>query len=166
MLIHFLQFVGEEDEQFLASSDSLGVDWMLPLDMDPHALEMDMDEMFGCLQSPVINTSIISDQKKRRQSAAPSTLACSRKVPKTKERMIWESQSEQEGIATAPVNGKEVKNCISIETIVDALQSIPGMDDELFLDACHLLEDEKKAEMFVALDTERRQKWLLRKLRT
>lgn len=137
---------------------------MIPLDMDPHALEMDMGAMFGCLQSPFINTSI-PDQKKRRQTAAPSTLSFSRKVPKTKDRM-WETQSEEGGIATAPVNGKEVKNCISIETIVDALQSIPGMDDELFLDACHLLEDEKKAEMFVALDAARRQKWLLRKLRT
>ncbi|KAJ9682048.1 hypothetical protein PVL29_018098 [Vitis rotundifolia] len=155
--------IGEEDDQFLASSDSLDVDWMIPMDIDPHALEMDMDEMFGCLQSPFRNTNI-SDQKKRRQSAAPSTLACSRKVPKTKERM-WESPSEKEGVATALVNDKEVKNCISIETIVDALQSIPGMDDELFLDACHLLEDEKKAEMFVALDAARRQKWLLRKLR-
>ncbi|KAI4348857.1 hypothetical protein L6164_009527 [Bauhinia variegata] len=53
----------------------------------------------------------------------------------------------------------------SIDNVIGVLQSIPDMDDDLILDACDFLEDERRARMFLALDANLRRKWLLRKLR-
>lgn len=54
---------------------------------------------------------------------------------------------------------------ISIERVIEAIQSLPNMDEDLVLDACDLLEDERKAKTFIALDVKLRRKWLIRKLR-
>ncbi|CAM8924778.1 unnamed protein product [Rhodiola kirilowii] len=64
-------------------------------------------------------------------------------------------------------SGKDQEMSISpsIETVVQAVQSLPDMDEDLVLDACDFLEDEKKAKTFLALDVKLRRKWLLRKLR-
>ncbi|KAL0459730.1 UNVERIFIED_CONTAM: hypothetical protein Slati_0600200 [Sesamum latifolium] len=56
-------------------------------------------------------------------------------------------------------------NAIPVELVVTAIQALPDMDEDLVLDACDFLEDEKKAKTFLALDVKLRKKWLLRKLR-
>ena len=54
---------------------------------------------------------------------------------------------------------------VSIENVIGILQAIPEIDDDLLLDACDFLEDERRARMFLALDSTLRKKWLIRKLR-
>ena len=59
-------------------------------------------------------------------------------------------------------------NCLDTKNGIDALQAIPDtadMDEDLVLDACEFLEDERKARMFLALDQTLRMKWLTRKFR-
>lgn len=56
-------------------------------------------------------------------------------------------------------------NCFAIENVIEAIQALPDMDEDLVLDACDFLEDEKKAKTFLALDDKLRRKWLIRKLR-
>ena len=67
-------------------------------------------------------------------------------------------------IVTRLASPKGNKNYSTIESAVDALQALPDIDDELLLDACDLLEDERKAKTFLALDVTLQKKWLLRKL--
>ncbi|XP_031100307.1 L10-interacting MYB domain-containing protein [Ipomoea triloba] len=59
----------------------------------------------------------------------------------------------------------ESSNSVSIEHVVKAIQALPDMDEDLVLDACDFLEDEKRAKTFLALDFKLRKKWLIRKLR-
>ncbi|KAF4402374.1 hypothetical protein G4B88_012159 [Cannabis sativa] len=54
---------------------------------------------------------------------------------------------------------------VSIEKVLRVLQSIPDIDDDLLLDGCDFLEDEKRARIFLALDSTLRKRWLIRKLR-
>lgn len=58
------------------------------------------------------------------------------------------------------------KNLIDIKDVIEGVQSLPDMDDDLILDACDYLEDDKKAKTFLALDFKLRRKWLIRKLRS
>lgn len=60
---------------------------------------------------------------------------------------------------------KNDENSISIENVIEAVQALTDMDEDLVLDACDFLEDEKKAKTFMTLDVKLRKKWLLRKLR-
>ncbi|KAK7830408.1 hypothetical protein CFP56_028212 [Quercus suber] len=102
--------------------------------------------------------------ERKRPTETPLESQRPRKVQKTDNRME-EALSEIAGVVKRLVNKKENKNCKLIESAIDALQAIPDIDDELMLDACDLLEDEKKAKTFLALDIALRRKWLLRKLR-
>ncbi|KAL7112581.1 hypothetical protein ACP275_04G011200 [Erythranthe tilingii] len=64
------------------------------------------------------------------------------------------SRSEDEGVKAVPV-----------ELVVASIQALPDMDEDLVLDACDFLEDDKKAKTFLALDVKLRKKWLIRKIR-
>lgn len=124
------------------------------IDIDDNATDTGMDGILGALQSLVRDIEV-SKGRKRRQSAATLTSTSGRKVQKTNEEFV------------EAVEGNTLdQNYSSIESIVDALQAVPDMDDALFLDACDLLEDEKHAKAFVKMDIWHRTKWLLRNLRT
>ncbi|KAI8027089.1 L10-interacting MYB domain-containing protein [Camellia lanceoleosa] len=122
------------------------------MNIDDNALEMGMDGIFGALKSPAIDNEV-SNGRKRRQSTTPLSSTHGRKIKKTGEEL-------QEAGRSNTLD----RNYSSIESIVDALQAVPDMHDELFLDACDLLEDEKKAKAFVKMDILHRKKWLLRNL--
>ena len=133
-------------------------------DMENSILTMGMDDIFSDLLSPASEFEI-SDQPKKRKSATSSKSECSKKVRRIIKEEMKESFDEKPGIANRVVgSGEENDNC-SIERIVAALETVPDMNDELFLEACKLLEDDRKAKMFVAMDVTARKKWLLRKLR-
>ncbi|KAL6988149.1 hypothetical protein U1Q18_013896 [Sarracenia purpurea var. burkii] len=65
---------------------------------------------------------------------------------------------------TTLTNKNNDGNCVSTKNVVDALQAIPDIDEDLLLDACDFLENERKARIFLALDQTLRKKWLTRKL--
>ncbi|KAK8995390.1 hypothetical protein V6N11_069824 [Hibiscus sabdariffa] len=153
---------GEEEDESSSSptrihgASSVGI----KSDVDNDALEMGFNDIFGDLQSLAAEFEIPDQRKKRKTDA--SSMPASRKAARN-------NQERQHPFDERLVNAKtsfndEDQYDSSIESIVDALQAIPGMDDVLFLDASKLLEDERKARMFVAMDVEQRRKWLLRKL--
>ncbi|KAL7122318.1 hypothetical protein ACP275_01G038300 [Erythranthe tilingii] len=100
--------------------------------------------------------SEIYDQAKKRPPSTPIALECRTKSQKTGE----EKRLHGEITNTASVGN----NYSALESAIDALQAIPDIDDEILLDGCDLLEDERKAKTFLALDASLRKKWLLRKL--
>ncbi|XP_043705936.1 uncharacterized protein LOC122655710 isoform X3 [Telopea speciosissima] len=105
-----------------------------------------------------------SDQKNKRRSVMPASSQSCWKVQRTGEGMI-DALSEMADVVSSLKNSKENKKFVPIENVITELQAVPDIDDELLLDACDLLEDEKKAKTFLALDVSLRKKWLLRKLR-
>ncbi|XP_038897696.1 uncharacterized protein LOC120085651 isoform X1 [Benincasa hispida] len=106
----------------------------------------------------------ISQQRKRPAEIASLDTELLKKVHRT-ENDVQKALPGMAGVVTRLVNMKQHHNYKAVEGAIDALQAIPDIDDELMLDACDLLEDERKAKTFVALDATLRKKWLLRKLR-
>ncbi|BFG36997.1 hypothetical protein CerSpe_232710 [Prunus speciosa] len=123
--------------------------------------KMGINMIFG--DSPAMEYEI-SNQQKKRKPAASSTSASKRAQRIIKEE-IQEPLDEKPHIVKGLVGIEVDKDCCSIERIVAALETVPGIDDELFLEASLILEDDKKAKMFVAMDVAARKKWLYRKLR-
>lgn len=117
-------------------------------------IKMDMNGTCGNL-----NTKI-SDRVKKR----PSTMPLDYRPPKRDLRMK-EALSEMASAVKALMNKKEKNNNKLLENALSALQAMPDIDEELVMDACDLLEDERMAKIFLALDISLRKKWLLRKLR-
>ncbi|XP_038718028.1 uncharacterized protein LOC120011071 [Tripterygium wilfordii] len=162
----------------------------LESEIDNNALDVGINDIFQDLQDLVAEFEI-PDCRKKRKSATSSTSACSTKSQRCNKRVLRRTRNsnphvgkllvpKEEGkdftsIVTPELGAnphmvkllvakEEGKDYIPIETIVDALQVLPGMNDELFLEACKLLENEKKIKMFVAMDVNQRTKWLLKKL--
>ncbi|KAF2313038.1 hypothetical protein P3X46_019255 [Hevea brasiliensis] len=136
-------------------------DQCLQVQTENETEEVRVDVLLGDLQFPVEDIQI-SDQQRKRPNT-PSDYEHSSKVQK-----IGKEDTTLSGTAeavTTPVNKKKGKNSGTIENAIDALQAIADIDEELLLDACDLLEDDKKAKTFLALDVTLRKKWLLRKLR-
>lgn len=84
------------------------------------------------------------------------------------DRMV--SAIREMAMAVSSISSNQKRNeegpgCFSVEHVLEAVQALPDMDEDLVLDACDFLEDDRKAKMFLALDVKLRKKWLLRKLR-
>lgn len=128
-----------------------------------HVHDTGSENIFRDLDTPAAEFDI-SNHKKKRKHSGSSRLASSRKVKRPVKEEIHCALDDMAGAIKTAWAGYAEKDCSSIENIVDALQAIPGMNDELFLEACRLLEDENKAKMFVEMDVSHRRKWLLKKL--
>ncbi|KAF5469203.1 hypothetical protein F2P56_013293 [Juglans regia] len=135
----------------------------IKFETDNNAFGMGINDV-GDMQSPSGEFEM-SRKRKKRKSASSSTSACTQKVQRTLGEEIQEAAEEKSCLVKTHGGAEEDKDYSSIECIVAALQTVPDMDDELFLEACELLEDERKAKMFVAMDVTARRKWLLKKLR-
>ncbi|PIA61208.1 hypothetical protein AQUCO_00300619v1 [Aquilegia coerulea] len=109
----------------------------------------------------------ISNHLNKRLYVAPSASEHSKKPRKGTNGSIMEALREMATAVTSlKRNKKENSDPFSIKNVMDALQAVPDIDEDLILDACDFLEDEKKAKTFLALDDRLRKKWLMRKLRS
>ncbi|XP_076906229.1 uncharacterized protein LOC143562255 [Bidens hawaiensis] len=106
----------------------------------------------------------VATNSKKRVKKTPLCLERGGKVQKKQSDNINEAFTDMANVVSKLVNGKTERLYSPIEKAVDALQAIPDIDDDLLLDGCDILEDEKKAKTFLALDASLRKKWLLRKL--
>lgn len=136
------------DQNFICQSPKPDFDHT-PLGMEQQILATETEKSVG---------------RKKRPIVTPSPSSRSSKVQKNGTEDIREAFTDVANVVSKLVNKKTDKNYIAIERAIDALQAIPDLDDDLLLDACDLLEDERKAKTFLALDASLRKKWLLRKL--
>ncbi|CAL5433397.1 unnamed protein product [Camellia sinensis] len=146
--------------------------------------EIKFDRSFKAFESPVASVSSddqvgdvqesshvgfkisVSDQKKHHLENLPYP-AHSKKARGKDEGMASALREMATAVSCLADKKKddEESNSISVENVIEAIQALPDMDEELVLDACDFLEDEKKAKTFLALDVKLRKKWLIRKLR-
>lgn len=107
----------------------------------------------------------IRSKRRKRRSMTPHSLDHSRKSQIAGDDVVKALRQMAAAVNSLANAFKEVKNSQLVEKYMSALSEIPGMDPDLFLAACDLLEDEKKAKTFLALNVELRKRWLMKKLR-
>ncbi|KAL8521813.1 hypothetical protein ACS0TY_012106 [Phlomoides rotata] len=130
----------------------------VPMEFD-HPLDIKADEYSGELPVMFLESEMY-EQARKRPPPTPIALERYEKAQKTGD----ETEQGDFTNITNLVNKEAGNSYFAIENAVGALQAIPDIDDELLLDCCDLLEDERKAKTFLALDATLRKKWLLRKL--
>ncbi|KAK6137121.1 hypothetical protein DH2020_029130 [Rehmannia glutinosa] len=136
----------------------------LEMEFDQHPIDIKVDGYSGDFPVTLLEADVY-DQAKKRPPSTSIALECRSKAQKTSEKKVHGDFTNITSVVTELVNNKEAgNNYFAIESVIDALQAIPDIDDELLLDGCDLLEDERKAKTFLALDASLRRKWLLRKL--
>ncbi|KAL2472390.1 hypothetical protein Adt_40532 [Abeliophyllum distichum] len=133
------------------------------MEFDGDPINASTGEYSGDLPTTVLDSEMSDHAKKRPTETLTAFERCS-KVQKHGKEGIQGAFTNIAGVVAKLVNKEAGKNYIAIENAIGALQAIPNIDDELLLDGCDLLEDERKAKTFLALDTTLRKKWLLRKL--
>jgi hypothetical protein len=108
-----------------------------------------------------------ADQKNKRQLENYSNSGHIKKLRRKDKSMASALREMASAVSSLSDKKKddENSNSIPIENVIEAIQALPDMDEDLVLDACDFLEDEKKAKTFLALDVKLRKKWLSRKLR-
>lgn len=126
----------------------------LEIEIDDNVLGTDIDGI--CDTSEHMEDNVY----KKRSASMPPRKASPRKA----RRVIIKDTDDGTETLAETVNNQQ-HHGLPIESAVTALQSLADIDEELLLDACDLMEDEKKAKTFLALDANLRKKWLLRKLR-
>lgn len=130
--------------------------------IDHSFLDVEFVDICGDLQISIPEL-LTSDEGKKRPTITPaSEHSC--KLQKTGDGDVQDEFCHVGNVVSKLANGKDEKSHVATERSIDALQEIPNIGDELLLDAYNLLEDERKAKTFLALDASLRRKWLLRKL--
>lgn len=115
-------------------------------------------------RSPATSISNGSRKNKRQLENMPC-LSHSKRLRDNDDGMASAIREMASAVSSLSDRRKNDENSIPIENVIEAVQALPDMDEDLVLDACDLLEDEKKSKTFMALDVKLRRKWLLRKLR-
>lgn len=131
------------------------------MELDQHPVDMKVDKYSGDLPVTLLETEIYDQVRKR--TASTSLESCN-KAQKTGKKKAQGTYTNVTSMATELVNKEAGNKYFAIESAIDALQAISDIDDEPLLEGCDLLEDERKAKTFLALDATLRKKWLLRKL--
>ncbi|XP_076892923.1 L10-interacting MYB domain-containing protein-like [Bidens hawaiensis] len=115
------------------------------------------------------NNRSTTDADIKRQLENKENPENSKKSRVDEERLLRALQEMTDAVSClvekSKLEGEGNQKLIDVENVVAGVQALPDMDDDLILDACDLLEDDKKAKTFLALDVRLRKKWLIRKLR-
>ncbi|XP_026410467.1 uncharacterized protein At2g29880-like [Papaver somniferum] len=109
------------------------------------------------------NTS--EPQKKMRTSIGSSSRSFKKTKKSTGEGMVEAISLMASAVNNIATKKEENRNSSLEKSVVASLEEIvPELDDFLFMQGLELLEDEKKAKIFIVLSGDRRRRWLLSKL--
>ena len=103
---------------------------------------------------------------KRKEKETGSMSSKGKKVKRTTGEGIIDALSAMAAAVNSFIEHKkeEANHAEKPINVIDALNAIPNLEEDLYMEACDLLEDGQKAKIFVALDVDKRKAWLTRKL--